>query len=414
MDILDKFLHSIAYKFPKGYPDIKDDKDILMLENLLEEKGISISLKEGTKAANTRKAKEALINSPEGKEAGLTQMSATYRIGNRNKIDKDKFIEIINKVFNSPELTIHAPKEGPNTSSKYNMFEFELEGEGPVQITLAGGANEGEKYEQNLLGKMKSSAGLPMDEIQYKDVKQIFTSLGIDPTKITSEDINFAGASDTSRQLSFDGPQEIGSTISDVTIDYPGKTYYLSIKNKMGSAIYNGGNVPFITYDEEDKVIFNKAKYNEKPLFADIFDTLGIDSQRVADGLNDYVSKTGENVNWESAQGIDLNKVRNLLASSFGYGYWYVREKSGDNIFVYHVATPEDAYKMVGKLDSNSVKIKYPGNTQKGGTIVLEVRIETDSEVLEGGPRSPLTYQIVARNAAGKILPMRMNIRTNK
>ena len=29
------------------------------------------------------------------------------------------------------------------------MFEFELEGEGPVQITLAGGANEGEKYEQN-------------------------------------------------------------------------------------------------------------------------------------------------------------------------------------------------------------------------------------------------------------------------
>ena len=60
-----------------------------MLENLLEENGISISLKEGTKAANTKKAKEALINSPEGKEAGLTQMSATYRIGNRNKIDKD-------------------------------------------------------------------------------------------------------------------------------------------------------------------------------------------------------------------------------------------------------------------------------------------------------------------------------------
>jgi hypothetical protein len=37
---------------------------------------------------------------------------------------------------------------------------------------------------------------------------------------------------------------------------------------------------------------------------------------------------------------------------------------------------------MVGKLDSNSVKIKYPGNTPKGGTKVLEVRIETDSEVL--------------------------------
>ena len=65
---------------------------------------------------------------------------------------------------------------------------------------------------------------------------------------------------------------------------------------------------------------------------------------------------------------------------------------------------------MVGTLNPDSVKIKYPGTTTK----VLEIRIETDSEVLEGGPRSPLTYQIVARNAAGKILPMRMNIRTNK
>ena len=69
---------------------------------------------------------------------------------------------------------------------------------------------------------------------------------------------------------------------------------------------------------------------------------------------------------------------------------------------------------MVGKLDSNSVKIKYPGNTSRGGTKVLEVKIETDSEVLEGGSRVPLMYQIVARNAAGKLLPMRMNIRTNK
>ena len=47
-------------------------------------------------------------------------------------------------------------------------------------------------------------------------------------------------------------------------------------------------------------------------------------------------------------------------------------------------------------------------------TKVFEVRIETDSEVLEGGKKVPLVYQIVARNASGKLLPMRMNIRTNK
>ena len=213
MDVLEKFLYSVAYKFPKGYPDMNNEQDILMLENLLKERGVSLSIKEGTRASNTRKAKESILNSPEGKEAGLVQMKDTYRIGNMNKIDKDKFIEIINKVFNSPKLTVYAPGEGPNSSSRFNMFEFEMEGEGLVQLFLAGGANEGEKYEQDLLGKMKSSAGIPMNEIPYEDVKQIFTSLGIDPTKIAPEDVNFAGKSDTSRQLSFDGPQKIGETI---------------------------------------------------------------------------------------------------------------------------------------------------------------------------------------------------------
>jgi hypothetical protein len=37
MDILEQFLHSIAYKFPKGYPDMEDPKDIELLHKLLNE-----------------------------------------------------------------------------------------------------------------------------------------------------------------------------------------------------------------------------------------------------------------------------------------------------------------------------------------------------------------------------------------
>ena len=411
MDVLEKFLYSIAYKFPKGYPDLKDKQDMLLLERELFK--YNVDLREGTKAANTRKAIDAIIASKEGKEAGLAKMKDNYRIGNINKIDKDKFIEILNSVFNSPKIKIYAPKEGPNSSSKYNMFEFDLEGEGQVQITLAGGANEGEKYEQGLLGKLKAAAGSSLESIEDPEVKQIFSTLGIDPSKLSPNDIEFAGASDTSRQLSFDGPQKIGSTIADIVITAD-KPYYLSIKNIGGSAIYNGGNIPFIVLDKEGKVVFDKSKLNDNPLFANIFDTLKIDPQRIADGLNDYVSQTGTPNNWESVSGVDLDKVKKLLASSFGYDYWYIREKPGGKLFIYHVATPEDAYKMVGDLRPDSVKVKYPGNTSKGGTKVLEVRIETDSEVLEGGKKVPLVYQIVARNASGKLLPMRMNIRTNK
>ena len=407
MDILEQFLHSIVYKFPKGYPDVNNKQDMLLIERELFKH--NIDLREGTKASNTRKAIDAIVNSKEGKESGLTKMKDTYRIGNINKIDKDKFIEILNSVFNSPKIKVYAPKEGPNDSSKYNMFEFDLEGEGQVQITLAGGANEGEKYEQGLLGKLKASAGMPLDSIEDPEVKQIFSTLGINPSTLTPKDIEFAGASDTSRQLSFDGPQKIGSTIADIVITAD-KPYYLSIKNVGGSAIYNGGNIPFIVFDKEGKVIFDESKYNNNPLFANIFDTLKIDSQRIADGLNNYIDQTGTPNNWESISNVDLNKVKNLLASSFGYDYWYIREKPGGKLFIYHVATPEDAYKMVGDLKPDSVKVKYPGPSTK----VLEVRIETESEVLEGGKRVPLVYQIVARNAAGNVLPLRMNIRTNK
>jgi hypothetical protein len=408
MDILEQFIRDVAYKFPKGYPDMKDKQDYLLLERELFKH--NIDLREGTRSSNSRKAIDAIVNSKEGKAVGLTKMANDSRIGNINKIDKDKFIEILNSLFNSPKIKIYSPKEGPNLSSKYNMFEFDLENEGQVQITLAGGANEGEKYEKNLLGKLQSAAGESLDSIEDYETKQIFSTLGIDPSQLTSKDIYFAGASDTSRQLSFDGPQDLGEKISDIVITTPKQTYYLSIKNVGGSAIYNGGNLPFIVFDKEDKVIFDKSKFNDNPLFADIFDTLNIDSQRIADGLNNYVNQTGVPNNWESIDGVDLSKVKKLLASSFGYGYWYVREKPGGKLFIYHVATAEDAYKMVGELRPDSVKVKYPGPTTK----VLEVRIETDSEVLEGGKTTPLVYQIVARNASGKLLPLRMNIRTNK
>jgi len=37
MDVLEQFLYSIAYKFPKGYPDMKDPKDVELLEELINE-----------------------------------------------------------------------------------------------------------------------------------------------------------------------------------------------------------------------------------------------------------------------------------------------------------------------------------------------------------------------------------------
>ncbi len=409
---LDELLLEWSYKSEKGYPSLDNPSDISILKQILEKlklpsKEIIRGLKEGTKASNSRNAIAKILASSEGKEAGLTLMKDNYRIGNKNNIDKDQFMEILLKVFDNPTIKIIDPPE--SGSSKYNMFEFETE-EGLVQIVLAGGANKGEVYEQDLLTKIQGSVGFPLDEIEFPDIQKLFQTIGIDPEDLTPDDAEFMGAADTKRQLSFDGPTDLGTKVADLVI-HAEKDIYLSIKNRKGSGIYNGGNVPFVILNEEGIAVFDESKYNEKPLFKEIFEACGIDPQRMADGLTAYITQEGEASSWESSTDVDLTKVKNLLASSFGYGYWYVREKAGGEIFVHYIDGEQGAYDMVGELNADAVKIKYPGTNTKA----LDVVIDTNSPVLsKDDDKTPLRYQIVIRNASKKILPARLNIRTNK
>ena len=409
---LDELLLEWSYRSDKGYPTLDNPSDIFILKQILEKlelpsNEIINNIEEGTKASNTRNAIAKILDSSEGKEAGLTPMKDTYRIGNKKNIDKDQFMEILLKVFDNPTIKIIDPPE--SGSSKYNMFEFETE-DGLVQIVLAGGANKGEVYEQDLLTKIQGSVGFPLDEIEFPDIQKLFQTIGIDPEDLTPDDAEFMGAADTKRQLSFDGPIDLGSKVADLVI-HAEEDIYLSIKNRKGSGIYNGGNVPFIILNEEGIAIFDESKYDEKPLFKEIFEACGIDPQRMADGLTAYITQEGETSSWESSTDVDLTKVKNLLASSFWYGYWYVREKAGGEIFVHYIDGEQGAYDMVGELNADAVKIKYPGTNTKA----LDVVIDTNSPVLsKDDDKTPLRYQIVVRNAGGKTLPARLNIRTNK
>jgi len=409
---LDELLLEWSYKSEKGYPSLDNPSDISILKQILKELKLPFNeiinnLKEGTKASNSRNAIAKILDSPEGKEAGLAPMKDTYRIGNKKNIDKDQFMEILLKVFNNPTIKIIDPPE--SGSSKYNMFEFETE-EGLVQIVLAGGANKGEVYEQDLLTKIQGSVGFPLDEIEFPDIQKLFQTININPEDLTPEDAEFMGAADTKRQLSFEGPTDLGAKVADLVI-HAKQDIYLSIKNRKGSGIYNGGNVPFVYLNEEGTAVFDESKYNEKPLFKEIFEACGIDPQKMADGLTAYITGEGEASDWESSSNVDLTKVKNLLASSFGYGYWYVREKAKGEIFVHYIDGEQGAYDMVGELNADAVKIKYPGTNTKA----LDVVIDTNSPVLsKDDDKTPLRYQIVVRNASRKTLPARLNIRTNK
>jgi len=46
MDPIEKFIRKVSYKFPKGYPDLNDYNDVILLENLINQYGIKVQLNE--------------------------------------------------------------------------------------------------------------------------------------------------------------------------------------------------------------------------------------------------------------------------------------------------------------------------------------------------------------------------------
>jgi len=43
MDLLTKYLHSISYKFPKGYPDMNNEQDKTILFEEIKKIGINLN-----------------------------------------------------------------------------------------------------------------------------------------------------------------------------------------------------------------------------------------------------------------------------------------------------------------------------------------------------------------------------------
>ena len=55
MDNITKYLNKVAYKFPKGYPDMNNAQDVLLLEILMSELlGEKFSLEEGAADVKVR------------------------------------------------------------------------------------------------------------------------------------------------------------------------------------------------------------------------------------------------------------------------------------------------------------------------------------------------------------------------
>jgi len=400
MDQFEKFLNDNAWRFSKGYPDMNNAQDVFLIESLIQGLGVDFRFDqlifEATDSEiknNSEKAIDVVIKNT---SKGFKKQSDRQRLGNPEKVPSDDFKVILKQLFNVEEPTIYGPRSGPNPSGKFDMYEFETDDYGLVRIILSGGGNAGEQYEAEFVNLAKSLAGED-NSVLPQNLHTLYKELGIDNSKLTSDKVQSFRTGDTKRKLSLDGPQDVGKTISDMDIEYGGKTYYISLKNKQGSGIYSGANIPWI-YEKDGKVIYDSSKFDPNSGNGIIFDIFNIDSNKVAEGLNNYINQTGDTAGFEKVN-IDKTKFKNLLASSLGYGYYYVKEKGKGDVSVTSLETAEDALNAVGEIKEAS--IKYPDKNSKQVTI----KVDTNSPIF-----GTSQYVVAIRNTAGKVLPLSLRI----
>jgi hypothetical protein len=189
---------------------------------------------------------------------------------------------------------------------------------------------------------------------------------------MSPDDIEATGKSDTRRKLSFDGPQYVGDKISDVTVTYRGRPKYISLKNVQGHVVYNGGTVPGIEYSEEkNKVTLDQGQYGSRPFTKSVLDALNVDPNRIVDGLNKYVTESGEVGSYEPQPGVDVDSVQKLLGSAVGYGYYYVKQTKEGGVSVVDLTSKESVEKFIGSVAA--VSIKYPDKKSKSTVVRVDL-----------------------------------------
>jgi hypothetical protein len=357
-----------------------------------------VLLLEGTVGQNTQKVIQRILTSSENEEYGLKSMVKTGRIANPNKISADQFLELLQKLYPEAEIKVIPPKTPPNIgnygSSKFNMYTFDTEF-GPVGVILASGMNKGEKYEKDFVNKMKANAGKKLTDIDDKELVQLYDYLEIDPSTLKEDDIVEAGKTDTKRSINFEKPENVGSKIADIIVKYNGQEYNISLKDPKGDYVYNGGNVKFIKQNPEGNIYFDEETFiKDNSPTKEIFEVLNINPQRLANGLENYVKKEGVPSQWETITDYDGTKLEKMLASSYGYGYYYVRQVRPGELYIKDINSENDVTQLIGQI--SSVKIKYPSIASKS----CEVKVETNSP--EGGTN---IYQVELRNSSGGVLP---------
>ena len=159
MDVIERLLHEISWRFPKGYINIEDKEDKALLHKILKEEYNIILNEEVPNKSQTIKAVKKIVDTVGSKHGLFAGKSKPNRLGLPGKKDSQFFIDIFKEVFDEDiDIKVIPPRKSPNPSNSFNLYQFTTDEFGEVNIIVSsqppGGA--GKKNEADFLGNINS------------------------------------------------------------------------------------------------------------------------------------------------------------------------------------------------------------------------------------------------------------------
>lgn len=348
--------------------------------------------------------KEIGARGAKSKKTGVYQI----RIAPKNpydEIDTDALFKrvkaALSKISIIEKKDINDKMDRAATSGKYYSAGFKI-GTQRFEIVFAKGANEGEKFENDIIDKlisMHSSDGIDGTrdaEILIKRLNEVNKRINLDNILAVKR------RSGATNRASVKSAEEAGSIIADTILEMKdGKgPIYLSLKNDDGDTIANFGI----------SGAFNKDfSVNKKsPYWKLLVSPLPLDFEKIAKGLKAYVPQDKRHTGSNKINTIKYDVVptspklserfKNVLMLMLGADYIYVKKKGND----FHcVDMVESSIKseILNKL--KVVKIRYPHAARKQVSIVM------------AGPDSG-KYILELRNTRSGIIPTQLNLKYTK
>jgi hypothetical protein len=326
MNIFDKFFVKFGYKFPKGYPDMNNEQDVLLLENILGEmldEAFSVFPTTEDEISN-EKVKELFRTIKAYPDLTLNDpLVLDPKSPNTVKISRSlqrdsKFINYLND-----ELDIELD---PINGSKWNGISIKW-GEGSRGgrgIKSKGLGFEGELTSDLELLREEGISESNKDQFKYPDlIIEISKELGLKEGNFT---VIPEGEKNQSRPLGFKsgGPVvefsagSAAETLTDITINKKGTKYYLSAKYGNTLTFFNSGITKILPASE-----IKSGKITNPDGIA-LLDTFGIDNETFCKVFNDYPDGNFSELSGATTK-YSISNIKNLVKSGIGEGYYMVK-----------------------------------------------------------------------------------------